>query len=750
MAKVGDLVVRVLGDNAQFDSAVDKSKTKFENFAKSAKKIGDNLSKAGRKLTTFVTLPILGLGAAFVKAAADAEETNSKFNVVFRDQADAVRKWAKEFAGATGRSTIENIKFLASVQDLFVPLGVSRDKAADLSKSVVTLATDMSSFNNLPTADVIRDIQSALVGNHETVRKYGVVLDEATVNQELLTMGIEGGNKAATAAEKALARLNLIMAGTTDAQGDAIRTADSFTNRFRALKSSITDLAESFGNLLLPTIQKLVEGITKAVKFVDGLDESQKRLIITIAGLAAAVGPLLIVVGKMLTLFAAMSGPAGWITLAVVAVVALGIAIWDLNSASEKEKKLDEEILALKEELTKARGEERIAILEITLAKQKERIESIKTRKVEEQLSIERGQALARGRYQWEQTAGSLEKINKELEEASSEYALLAQEIKFAYESQRISNQETKEGTKAIEEQEDSLSRLNDEYKGGVDDLQGWISGQTEVVAGFKEMTQAQLQLTGLMGQFIDTLGGASEATFGLKKATDVMVDSFNTASFAGMEFVANVTGGISEAGEKMSVGFTDVLNSTASAFSSLGSISSQFYENRGIEIDNDYARRKAAIEANILDEEARETALSDLDEEFDTKRKQLQRDQAIASRTTGIFDAILNTTGAIMQTFKTFGFPLGVPFAAIMGALGAAKVAAIASQPLPELAKGGIIREPTVLLAGERGPEKITPLGEEQPIIIGISIDGQALNATITKNVRNRRILIDKGALTI
>ncbi|HDY89608.1 MAG TPA: phage tail tape measure protein, partial [bacterium] len=554
----------------------------------------------------------------------------------------------------------------------------------------------------------------ALVGNHETVRKYGVVLDEATVNQELLNMGIEGGNKAATAAEKALARLNLIMAGTTDAQGDAIRTADSFTNRFRALKSSIIDLSESFGNLLLPTIQKLVEGITKAVKFINNLDEDQKKLIITVAGLAAAIGPLLIVVGQMVALFAAMSGPAGWITLAVIAVVALSVAIWKLNEASREEKKLEREVIALKDQLTRARGEERIAILETTLAKQKERIETLKGTEAEMARRIEIARRI--GTAPRRQEIEELNEIKEKLSAASSEYAILALQIKSAYEQQKVEIEQRKILLPIIEEHKDALSSLNDEYRGGEDDLQGWISKQTEIVAGFKEMSQAQLGLTGLTGQFIDTLGGVSEAT--------------------------------SEVVEKISIEFTDVLSSVASAFSDLGSISSQFYKNRGIEIDNDYARRKAVIEANILDEEARETALSALDEEFNIKRKQLQRDQAIASRTTGIFDAILNTTGAIMQTFKTFGFPLGVPFAAIMGALGAAKVAAIASQPLPELAEGGIIREPTVLLAGERGPEKIIPLSEEPIHITIVTMDNKTLYDKVTKASRNRQIRIDVSSL--
>ncbi len=690
MANVGDLVVRVLGDNAQFDSAINKSKTKFENFAKSAKNIGDSLSKAGRKLTTFVTLPILGLGAAFVKAAADAEETNSKFNVVFRDQADAVREWAKEFAGATGRSTIENIKFLASVQDLFVPLGVTRDKAADLSKSVVTLATDMSSFNNLPTADVIRDIQSALVGNHETVRKYGVVLDEATVNQELLNMGIVGGNKAATAAEKALARLNLIMAGTTDAQGDAIRTADSFTNRFRALKSSIIDLSESFGNLLLPTIQKLVEGITKAVKFVDALDEDQKKLIITVAALAAAIGPLLIVVGKMIALFAAMSGPVGWITLAVVAVVALSIAIWGLNKASREEKKLEKEVIALKDQLTNARGKERIAILETTLAKQKERLETLEGIKteVERQIRIRAnisGIAVAQKEF-----GAELEKVNEKLKEASFEYAILALQIKSAHEQQRIE----------IGQREILLPIIEEEKEGR------------------KELTDTTDDLTESLGRYSEKLGLLSEQEIDYTNISLAMYAARKQAA----EDEANAIAAAAEEITRIRNTLADaIVSTTLGITSALSQIWGNYF-------------------ATLLADESL----------TEKERKRIRHDAAVTSRNLALFQAIVAGAQAVVNAFATPPFlPLGLAMGALATVLTGFQIAAIASTPIPALAEGGIIREPTILLAGERGPEKITPLGDEQPIIIGISIDGRALDATITKNVRNRRILIDKGSLT-
>ena len=101
--------------------------------------------------------------------------------------------------------------------------------------------------------------QSALVGNHETVRRFGVVITEATLNQELMRMGIEKGSKAATNVQKVQARLNLITRGTADAHGDAARTADSFANRTRALKADLNELAGELGTILLPAVTQIVE-----------------------------------------------------------------------------------------------------------------------------------------------------------------------------------------------------------------------------------------------------------------------------------------------------------------------------------------------------------------------------------------------------------------------------------------------------------------------------------------------------------
>jgi len=203
----------------------------------------------------------------FIDAAAAAEEISSKFYTVFKDEAPAATQFIDEFSIAVGRSETDLMSWMATLQDTFVPLGFTRDKAREFSQTLTELTVHLSSFNDIAEPDVLRDLQSAIVGNHETMRKYGVIITQNVLNQELLSEGIRGGVRAASEAEKAQARLNIIMQGTGDAWGDAIRTADSYANRMRSFSSIWSEVKEKVGraiiDALLPYMKDLATWISE-------------------------------------------------------------------------------------------------------------------------------------------------------------------------------------------------------------------------------------------------------------------------------------------------------------------------------------------------------------------------------------------------------------------------------------------------------------------------------------------------------
>ncbi len=208
-----------------------------------------------------------------VKEAGDAAEQASKFNVVFGDSAGKASQEISEFADSAGRSKYELTAMASSVQDTFVPLGFAREKAAGLSVELVKLATDVASFNNSSDTEVMQNFQSALVGQGEAVRKYGIIITETTLGQELMNMGIAGGAKAASEQEKVQARLNLLYKGTTDAQGDAARTADSYVNTQKALAAATKSLQVAFGKELTPALAEATRGLIDYVKFAENMIE---------------------------------------------------------------------------------------------------------------------------------------------------------------------------------------------------------------------------------------------------------------------------------------------------------------------------------------------------------------------------------------------------------------------------------------------------------------------------------------------
>ena len=290
--RVDSLFVDISARTGAYEKAMDR-------VQRQSQKLAQSFAQVGRRMTVALTLPLTGVGFAALTAASDAEEMRSKFGVVFGDMADDVESWAESHGELVGRSRLDLMEYAAQLQDTLVPMGVARDEAGDLSKAITELAVDLASFNNMAEAEVVQRLQSALVGNVRAVQRFGVVLSQANVEQELFNMGIQGGNAAATESQRVMARLNVIMRGTEDAQGDAARTADSFANKSRRLQSELRDVRIEIGEELMPRATELLGVFSEGLNRFSALDDATKSLAVNMGLLAAAAGPVLFVMGKI-------------------------------------------------------------------------------------------------------------------------------------------------------------------------------------------------------------------------------------------------------------------------------------------------------------------------------------------------------------------------------------------------------------------------------------------------------------------
>lgn len=251
--------------------------SKYERTMRDVRRVNKKTTDAMREQWKITGNIMKGVAVAFaavfvynmkksIDAASDLQETASKFSVVFAGQTELAEKWSKGLVEGYAMSTREAKFYLSSVQDLLVPMGMQAEAAGNLSNEIVKLSADLGSFNNLPTAKVMLDIQSALVGNFETMKKYGVVLNATVVQEKALAMGLARTKDGLTAGMRAQAAYSLMVEGSRAAIGDMERTSDSYANQVKKLQGNLEDLRALIGTSLLPEITKIVSNINKWVK----------------------------------------------------------------------------------------------------------------------------------------------------------------------------------------------------------------------------------------------------------------------------------------------------------------------------------------------------------------------------------------------------------------------------------------------------------------------------------------------------
>lgn len=220
------------------------------------KKLGD-LAKTTAKLVG--GFAIAG-GAGAIKAidlASDLSESQAKVGEIFGDSAVEIEKFAANAASALGQTKQDVLNAAGTFGVFGKAAGLSGTDLSDFSNDFTTLASDLASFNNTSPEEAIGAIGAALRGESEPLRKYGVLLDDASLRQAALELGIYDGNGALTAQQKILAAQKRIYEQTADAQGDFARTSGGLANQQRILKAQLTNAATSIGTALLPMATKL-------------------------------------------------------------------------------------------------------------------------------------------------------------------------------------------------------------------------------------------------------------------------------------------------------------------------------------------------------------------------------------------------------------------------------------------------------------------------------------------------------------
>lgn len=229
-----------------------------DNTSKALGKIADAAKIAATAVAGIGVAGVVGAVKAINKAS-DLEEAISKVGVIFGDSAGDVEKFAQAAAGNFGQSQQAALDAASTFATFGKAAGLAGDDLFGFSTDFVALASDLASFNNTSPEDAVQAIGAALRGESEPLRRYGVLLDDATLKAEALALGIYDGEGALTAQQKTLAAEQAIYRQTADAQGDFARTSDGLANSQRILRARLDNVVAEIGKKLLPVALKVAE-----------------------------------------------------------------------------------------------------------------------------------------------------------------------------------------------------------------------------------------------------------------------------------------------------------------------------------------------------------------------------------------------------------------------------------------------------------------------------------------------------------
>ena len=242
---------------------------------KSATQSLKNLAKV--YATTAISSGVLS--QAFVKTvkdASDLNETITKTGVIFGTASGEITSFAKAAADSMGQSQKQAMDAASTFGIFGKSAGMSGTELVDFSTSLTKLSSDFASFFNTSPEEAIIAIGAALRGENEPIRRFGVLLDEATLKQRALALGIYDGTGTLNAQQKVLSAYSEILSQSTDAQGDFERTQDGLANRTRTLTANLSDLSATIGQNLLPTVNDYVAAGIKLTDEIQATgDESQ-------------------------------------------------------------------------------------------------------------------------------------------------------------------------------------------------------------------------------------------------------------------------------------------------------------------------------------------------------------------------------------------------------------------------------------------------------------------------------------------
>lgn len=267
--KVGNAFAKLPPQLSKVVTQANRVTAANEKQRKSYLSLSNQMNGFMRNMAKLVSLKAIAeyLGNAVAKFNDFYEATDLFHNAMgnLNGEADTL---ISKMQGLLGVDPTKAMAYIATIQSLGTSFGLTSDKAYILSKNLTQLAYDESSYWNKDVAETFTAMSSAISGEIEPIRRLGIDLTQARLQQELLALGFNKQVSSLSQADKAVIRYIAIMKQTANVQGNLAQTIQSPANQIKILKAQLDMLAKSVGSLLYPALKSILPPLIAAVQLI--------------------------------------------------------------------------------------------------------------------------------------------------------------------------------------------------------------------------------------------------------------------------------------------------------------------------------------------------------------------------------------------------------------------------------------------------------------------------------------------------
>lgn len=284
------------------EAQLKKAEAATDDVGEETKQLGKTIDDAGKKsikfgdilkanvLSDFVVSGIRKLTSEFVdfakesiEVASNLTEVQNVVDVTFGDDAGKIYTWAENAKNAYGMSQLAAEKYAGTMGAMLKSSGIAADEVEKLSTDLVGLAGDMASFYNLDIETAFTKIRSGISGETEPLKQLGINMSVANMEAFALAQGIEKSWRSMSQAEQTQLRYLYLMEQTADAQGDFVRTSDSFANQQRIMQLNMEEMKATVGEKLIPVVSELTQLITSSMPSITNDIEGVGNAVVTVS-----------------------------------------------------------------------------------------------------------------------------------------------------------------------------------------------------------------------------------------------------------------------------------------------------------------------------------------------------------------------------------------------------------------------------------------------------------------------------------